>query len=57
MQRREAAEALKKEEDAKKGISDDANAITAEDTVNTRSQSVLQVTNFSISQVMQLLDQ
>jgi len=42
-QRREAAEALKKEEDAKKVTSEDAEAITVEDTVNTGSQSVLQV--------------
>ncbi len=41
-QRREAAEALKKEEQAKTGTSDDAHGIKPEDTVNTGSHHVLQ---------------
>lgn len=48
-QRREAAEALKKEEDAKMGTLGDAEAVTQEDTVNTGSQSVLQVTSSRVS--------
>lgn len=43
-QRREAAEALKKDQDAQDGSSADADTIKAEDTVDTGSQHVLQVT-------------